>query len=133
MRDLKSFVLNGTCGFDPHPGHHHFSFPVARLAGDDDCGPRTASSQHLHNFGSLRFVLARTTLFKITNSTRMPFELYEQYAKFQRGEIVCEWLSIASENEEKYKWWAKRIFGGTVSVICTRLQAAQNTSSSALD
>jgi hypothetical protein len=19
--DLKSFVLNGTCGFDPHPGH----------------------------------------------------------------------------------------------------------------
>jgi hypothetical protein len=21
VRDLKSFVLNGTCGFDPHPGH----------------------------------------------------------------------------------------------------------------
>jgi hypothetical protein len=33
----------------------------------------------------------------------MPFELYEQYAKLQRGEIVCEWLSIASEIEEKYK------------------------------
>jgi hypothetical protein len=23
--DLKSFVLNGTCGFDPHPGHHYKS------------------------------------------------------------------------------------------------------------
>jgi hypothetical protein len=23
--DLKSFVLNGTCGFDPHPGHFCFS------------------------------------------------------------------------------------------------------------
>jgi hypothetical protein len=22
--DLKSFVLNGTCGFDPHPGHFRF-------------------------------------------------------------------------------------------------------------
>jgi hypothetical protein len=22
--DLKSFVLNGTCGFDPHPGHQIF-------------------------------------------------------------------------------------------------------------
>jgi hypothetical protein len=24
VRDLKSFVLNGTCGFDPHPGHFCF-------------------------------------------------------------------------------------------------------------
>jgi hypothetical protein len=23
-QDLKSFVLNGTCGFDPHPGHSTF-------------------------------------------------------------------------------------------------------------
>jgi len=27
VRDLKSFVLSGTCGFDPHPGHQNYSFP----------------------------------------------------------------------------------------------------------
>jgi hypothetical protein len=25
--DLKSFVLNGTCGFDPHPGHQSYLQP----------------------------------------------------------------------------------------------------------
>jgi hypothetical protein len=37
--DLKSFVLNGTCGFDPHPGHFipdtyvsEFSNTVRRVA-----------------------------------------------------------------------------------------------------
>jgi hypothetical protein len=29
--DLKSFVLNGTCGFDPHPGHHHFRLELVGL------------------------------------------------------------------------------------------------------
>jgi hypothetical protein len=26
--DLKSFVLNGTCGFDPHPGHLNYTRKV---------------------------------------------------------------------------------------------------------
>ena len=29
--DLKSFVLNGTCGFDPHPGHFFMSSNLLKV------------------------------------------------------------------------------------------------------
>ncbi len=41
VRDLNSFVLNGTCGFDPHPGHFHFALGLVGLQEHRaPCAPR---------------------------------------------------------------------------------------------
>jgi hypothetical protein len=32
--DLKSLVLNGTCGFDSHPGHHEFARNSKSIRGE---------------------------------------------------------------------------------------------------
>jgi hypothetical protein len=73
--DLKSFVLNGTCGFDPHPGHFHFALGLVGLQEHRaPCAPRVPRLETVREGAGCHWLSAQNvvSIFARAGAAHMP-------------------------------------------------------------